>query len=174
MADKLWNKLTTAASGHKKRLISCPWVCCWCAAWAQHSSRLKCENNVGRCAFDLTEWHLPRYPWDWVVKHCKDLLLPHLRCKENNSLKLNICLVTLCRGWSRRMEVCNMFFSARLGSARLSHLSVIYWTSIVWQSSVSSRSNHRLPPISLVCSNLPPSLPLPLSLINTYCRLCLP
>lgn len=125
MADKLWNKLTTAASGHKKRLISCPWVCCWCAAWAQHSSRLKCENNVGRCAFDLTEWHLPRYPWDWVVKHCKDLLLPHLRCKENNSLKLNICLVTLCRGWSRRMEVCNMFFP--LGSARLgSHICLLY------------------------------------------------
>lgn len=86
MADKLWNKWATAASGHKKRLISCPWVCCWCAAWAQHSSRLKCQNNVGRCVFDLTEWHLPRYPWDWVVKHCKDLLLPNPGGKKKKKM----------------------------------------------------------------------------------------
>lgn len=45
IADKLRNKLATAASGHKKRLISCPWVCCWCTASAQHSSRLKCEKQ---------------------------------------------------------------------------------------------------------------------------------
>ena len=89
IADKLWNKWASAASGHKKkkRLISCPWVCCWCAAWAQHSSRLKCENNVGRCAFDPTEWHLPGYPWDGVVKHCKDLLLPHLWRKKQQLTK---------------------------------------------------------------------------------------
>lgn len=45
IADKLRNKWATAASGHKKRLISCPWVCCWCTASAQHSSRLKCEKQ---------------------------------------------------------------------------------------------------------------------------------
>lgn len=38
----------------------------WCAAGAQRSSALTSGNNVGRCALDQTEWHLPRYPWDWV------------------------------------------------------------------------------------------------------------
>lgn len=118
MADKVWNKWATAANGHKKRLISCPWVCCWCAVSAQHSSRLKCKNNVGRCVFDLSEWHLPRNPWDWVVKHCKDLLLPHLWWQKHMDYSwMNAAECNLGKSFGAvywMIFVC--FYSTRLGS----------------------------------------------------------
>lgn len=149
MADKLWNKWATAAHGHKKRLISCPWICCCCAAWAQHSSRLKCENNVGRCAFDLTEWHLPSYPWDWVVKHCKDLLLPHHWWKNQLTKAEWMNSWLLSEEWDLSEWRCTP-------NVLLLYLHLSSTGPSVLSSFLYSRSNHHLPPISLVCSILSP------------------
>lgn len=126
--------------------------------------------------FDLTEWHLPRYPWDWVVKHCKDLLLPHLWWRKKQLTKAEWMIAWLLSANCDLKEwIPNEFcVSFPLGTAHASVnpswlLPKHYWTFIARLYCLLALTILSLPSLLFV-PFFPLSLRLPLSLINTYCR----
>lgn len=127
------------------------------------------ENNVNRCVFDPTEWHLPRYPWDWVAMQCsKDLLLHHL-WRTRQAERMN---GTRCVAWSRGKGT-YAEWSVGVLFTGLGICMFIYWSRHCFCLS-SSRSNHRFPTVSLVVLFSRFTLRLTRSLINTYRSLYLP
>lgn len=128
--------------------------------------------------FDLSEWHLPRNPWEWVVRHCKDLLLPHLWWQKQMHYSWLYAWLFTAKSdlWAVQIIFVGFFFH----TAQLLHLSIpsgclkntigpLLFSSFC----LLAPTNISLPSLLFV-PFLPPSLPLPLSLINTYCKRCLP
>lgn len=142
------------------------------------------RNNVCRCAFDQTEWHLPRYPWDWV-----------------SAVKIFCCFTS---DWKKEQsqklsewELCNSADGGFLVNGDSYHMMFVCFSQLGFAAAAASVcpqrltpkhcrtfccfwlsfpfcSNRHFPPISFVIlfpffSQLYAHLPL----INTYSRLYL-
>lgn len=123
------------------------------------------ENKVGRCAFDLTEWHLPRYPRE--EKSTVKTFVVSAPMKTAGRMYSWLLSADCDLGTG---DVFRIFFYDTFLLSPL-HLYIIYWTFL---SLLFFHTHPSLPSSLLFTQFFPLFLSLPLSLINNYRSLYLP